>query len=63
MSSPYSGTLDLLQSSRKGCFDGYPKMKVSHERETEARLWAQSSDGDIRGNQDAIPLKCVAPRR
>jgi len=34
--------------------------KVSHKSETEDRLWTQSSNLDIQGNQDEIPSKHVA---
>ena len=34
----------FLQSLSKGCFDGHPKMKVSHKREKRVHLWTQSAD-------------------
>ena len=63
MSSPYSGTSDLLQSPSMKCFDGHPKMKVSYKRERRVCLWTQSTDNDIQGNQDVIPLEHVAHQR
>ena len=63
MFSPYSGTSDLLQILSRKCFDAHPKKKVSHKRETKVRLWTHSSDMDIRGNQDVIPLEHVAFQR
>ena len=44
------------------CFVDHPMKKVSHKRDIEVHLWTQSSDVDIRGNQDAIPSEHVAPQ-
>ena len=63
MSSPYSGTLDLLQSPSMRCFGDHPMKKVSHKRVAEVHLWTQSLDVDIWANQDAIPSEQVAHRR
>ena len=61
LSSPCLGISNLLQSSSMRCFGVHP-IKVSHKKETEVRLWTQSSNVDNWGNQDAIPTKHVVSR-
>ena len=63
MSSPYSGTSDLLQNPSMRCFYDHPIKKVSHKSKTEDRLWTQSLDMDIQGNQDVIPPEHVAHQK
>ena len=55
MSSPCLGISDHLQSLSKGCFNGHPKKKVSHKRESRVYLWTQSTDEHNQGSQDALP--------
>ena len=63
MLSPCLGASDLLQSPNMRCFGDHPMKKVSHKRETEVRLWTQSSDMDMRDNQDAIPSEHVVSQK
>ena len=44
-----------MKSPSMRCFGDHLIKKVSHKRKTEVRLWTQSSDMDMKGNQDAIP--------